>query len=94
MQEKFLKELKYVNEYINIKKSRMHKVSCRYLVMPCVEAIEWFITHMDDFHLVLCSESGSDIATYYGDDMQTYYKMIKPTKYENDNFYMRWAINI
>lgn len=46
---------------------------------------------MDDSHLVICSESGGQLATYYGEDMQIYYKMINPTKYANDNFYMRWA---
>lgn len=59
--------------------------------MPCVEVIESIIKHMDDSHLVLHSESGRQLATYYGEDMHIYYNMINPTEYENVNLYRRWA---
>jgi len=48
--------------------------------MPCAEG-----------HLVLQSESGGHLTTYYGEDMNTYYKMLKPIEYANDNFYMTWT---
>ena len=60
-------------------------------VIPCAEVIEWIITDMDDSHLLLCSKSGNQLATYYGEDMQAYYKMLKHNEYENDNLYTRWA---
>ena len=63
----------------------------RFLVIPCALVIEWILTHMDDSHLVLYSESGGQLATYCREDMQTYYKMPRPTKYANNNFYTRWA---
>jgi len=53
--------------------------------------IEWILTHMDDSHHVLRSESGANFTTYYGEDMHTYYKMESPTKYANIDFYMRWV---
>ena len=75
MQENFVEDLEDVHAYINIKKSRMHRIACRFLIMPCAKVIEWIITHMDDSHLMICSESGSQLTTYYGEDMQTYYKI-------------------
>lgn len=87
MLETFPKDLEDVHAYINIKKSRIHNITCKYPVTPCDEVIEWIVTHMDDSQLVLCSESGKHLATYYGEDMQTYYKMLKPNKYANDSFY-------
>lgn len=45
---------------------------------------------MDYSNLVLHSKSGGQLTTYYREDMKTYYKRLKPTKYENDYFYMRW----
>jgi len=53
MQENFPWDLEYLHAYINIKKSRMHKVTCKFLVMQFVELIKWIITHMDDSHIVL-----------------------------------------
>jgi len=44
---------------------------------------------MDDSHLVLHNESGGQLATYYGEDMQTYYKMLRHTEYANTNFYTK-----
>lgn len=60
-------------------------------VMPYVEAFEWVIPHMDDTNLVLHSESGSELATYYEQDMHTYYKTLKPREYVNTTFYTTWA---
>lgn len=91
MQEKFPKDLENFHSYINFKRFKIHWIAWRFLVVPCAEAIEQIITHMDDSHLVLRTESGSHIATYYGEDMHTYYKMLKPNEYENENFYTRWA---
>lgn len=90
MQERFVKDLEYLKAYVNIRRYRIHRITCRFLVMPCVEVIEWIITHMDDSHLVLQSESGGHLTIYHGEDMQTYYKMLKPTEYVNDNFYRRY----
>lgn len=44
---------------------------------------------MDDSHIVLWNESGGQLTTYIGGDMQTYYKMFKPTEYANDEVYTR-----
>lgn len=46
---------------------------------------------MEDSHFVLHSESGNQLTTYNGEDMQTYYNMLRPTKYENNDFYIRWV---
>jgi len=46
---------------------------------------------MDHSHLVLCSEGGGHLATYYGEDMHTYYKMPRSVEYAIKNFYTRWV---
>lgn len=89
MQERFVEDLEYFHAYINIKKSRMHRIKFRFSVMPYVEVIESIITHMDDSHHVLHSENGGQLTTYSGEGMQTYYKIVKPNEYANDKFYMR-----
>lgn len=78
MQGRFSKDLEHLNAYNNIRKSMMHRITCRFSIIPCAEFIEWNITHMDDLHLTLQSESRNQLSTYYSEYMQTYYKMIKP----------------
>jgi len=46
---------------------------------------------MDDSHLFLRIESGGQLATYYGEDMHAYCNILRPTKYANNKFYIRWA---
>jgi len=58
MQKTFLETLEDIQLYINIKKSRMHKVTCRFSFIPYAEMIGWIITDMDESHLVRRSESG------------------------------------
>lgn len=71
MKEKFPEDLEDVHAYINIKRSKIHKIECKFPVLSCIEAIEWIILHMDYSHLVLRNESGDYLATYYGEHMQT-----------------------
>ena len=58
MQKQFAKNLEDLEVYINIKRSRAHRIACRFPVILCVEVIEWILTHMDGSHLMLHSESG------------------------------------
>lgn len=90
MQKKFPKDLEDMEVYINIKSSMIHKVACRFLVMPCVEAIEWILLHMASKNLVLSSESKNDIATYHPRDINYYYKMVRPREYTNTQLYATW----
>lgn len=53
MQETFPEDLEDFHAYININKPRIHRIVCRYLVMTCIEFIEWITAHVDDSHLVL-----------------------------------------
>lgn len=39
--------------------------------MPCVEEVEWILSHMDDSDMMLCSKRGGNISTEYGEDMKT-----------------------
>jgi len=91
MQKRFLENLEELEFYINIKLSRMHKITCRFPIIPCAEVIECIITHMDDSDLMLHSERGGKITMYYGEDMKIYYKMLRSTKYAYNDFYTRWV---
>lgn len=69
MQETISEDLKDFHAYIGIKRSTINMIKYRFPFMPCVEAIKWIITYMDKSHLMLCSESGSHLTTYYGEDI-------------------------
>ena len=69
----------------------MHKITCRFSIIPYAKLIEWIITYIYDSHLVICSKSGGHLSTYYGEGMKMYYKIFRPTKYANDDFYIRWV---
>jgi len=90
LHKSFVENFKDLQAYINIKQSRMHKIVYKFVVISHVEVIEWIITHMDDSHLVLRNESGGQLTTYYGDEIQTYYKMKRSTEYATNDFYTIW----
>ena len=40
MQDRFPGDVEYLHGYINIKKSKMHRITCRFSVIPCAKVIE------------------------------------------------------
>lgn len=59
-------------------------------VILYAEAIKWILSHMVNTNLIQRSSRGSDISTYHGNDMNSYYNMIKPNEYANTHLYVTW----
>lgn len=63
--------------YINIKRSRLHKVVAHPPVFPCAEIIEWVLqcTSTDDW--MIKGHDGALIATIASTNISSYYKLLE-----------------
>ena len=64
--------------YVNIHKSSLYRIACRYSVLPCTNMIHWSISHIDPETMTLSSVSGTKIATFKAQDYEQMYHMLKP----------------
>lgn len=74
----FEEDLKYCQVYVNIHKSRLYRIACRYPVFPSVDMIHWIISHIDPETMTLSNVSGTKLVTFwtwYYDEM---YQMSEP----------------
>jgi len=51
--------------YVNIHKSDLYWIACRYPAFPCTDMIHWIISHSDPKMMTLRSVSGTKIATFW-----------------------------
>jgi len=59
----FGEELEDHQVYVNIHKSNLYQISCRYPMFPCVDMIHWIISHTDPETMTLRNVSGTKLAT-------------------------------
>jgi hypothetical protein len=59
--------IKNIDEFVfsNIKRSHLHIVSTRALVMPYLEVIEWITTHTDTENIIVINDEGKCIASLH-----------------------------
>lgn len=50
--------------YVNIHKSRLYKVACKYHTFLCTDVIHWIISHTDPETMILINVSGVEIPTF------------------------------
>ncbi len=60
----FGEDLKDRQVYVNIHKSRLYQIACRYPVLPCMDMIYWIVSHTDPKTMKLSSVDGTEIATF------------------------------
>ncbi len=60
----FEEDLKDRQVYVNIHKSDLYRIACRYPVFPCVDKIHWIVSHTDPEMMALSSVSKTKIATF------------------------------
>ena len=60
----FGEHLKDHQVYVNIHKSSLYGISCRYRVFPCADMIHWIVSHIDLETMTLRSVSGKNLATF------------------------------
>lgn len=58
--------------YVNIQKSGLYMIACRYLVFLCTDIIHWVVSHIDPETMTLSNTSGTQIATFR---TKKYYQM-------------------
>ena len=56
--------------YVNIHKSGLYWIACRYPVFQCVDMIYWIVSHIDPETMVLSSTSETQLATFRAKDSQ------------------------
>ena len=50
--------------YVNIHKSGLYKVACRYPTFPCTNVIHWIFSHIDPEMMILSSVNGVELAFF------------------------------
>ena len=74
----FREDLEDFQVYVNIHKSGLYQIACRYPVFPCTDMIHWIVSHIDLETMTLSSVSGTKIATFRAQDYDEMYQMSKP----------------
>lgn len=50
--------------YVNIHKSGLYRIACRYPMFPCANMIHWIILHTNHETMTLSSVNGTNISTF------------------------------
>ena len=74
----FEEDLEDRRVYVNIHKSGLYRITCRYPVFPCADMIHWIISHTDPETMVLRSAIRIDIATFRVQGYQQMYHLPQP----------------
>jgi len=51
--------------YMNIHKSRLYQIACRYPAFPCADMIHWIVSHTGLETMTLSNVSGTKLATFW-----------------------------
>jgi len=60
----FEEDLENRSVYVNIHKSGLYLIACRYPTFPCADMIHYIISHTDPETMMLSSVSGTKLATF------------------------------
>lgn len=64
--------------YVNIQKSGLYRIACRYPAFPYAGMIHWIIYHTNPKMMTLSSVSGTKLATLSTQDYDDMYQMLEP----------------
>jgi hypothetical protein len=81
-------ELREVDDsmFLYIRRSRLHSIASRAPFMPCVELIEWVISHTDAQNCRIINDKGECIGYFLPRDVNKYYKLLEPEESLNKDF--------
>ncbi len=65
----FGEDLKGRQVYVNIHKSNLYWITCRYPIFPCTDMIHWIVSHTDLKTMTLSSVSREKIGTFMEHDL-------------------------
>jgi len=60
---------------VNIHKSNLYQIACRYPAFPCTNMIHWIVSHTDPETMTLSSVSGMKLVTFWARDYDEMYQM-------------------
>jgi len=61
--------------YLNLKRSKLHKIVSHPLIFPCIETIDWVLQNIDKDSWTVRDHTGAPLATISPTDISTYYKL-------------------
>ena len=65
-------------------------VSCRTLVLPCIETLSWIIDHTNAQKCLINDENGGCVRFFLPIEVQKYYKLRDPEERLNTNFVVKF----
>jgi len=63
--------------YVNIHKSGLYQVACRYPALPCIDMIHWTVSHTDLEKMLLSCVSGTELTTFRAKELQVMYQLLQ-----------------
>lgn len=69
----FREDLEDRQAYVNIHKSGLYWIACRYPAFPCVDMIHWIVSHTVPETMTLSSVSEMKLATFWAHDYDEMY---------------------
>lgn len=79
----FNEDLEDRQVYINIHKSDLYRVACRYPAFPCVDIIHWVVSHTDPEMMTLSNTSGTHFSTFRSEKYHQMYHFPQSVNYMN-----------
>ena len=64
--------------YVNINKSGLYQIACKYIVLPCADMIHWIVSHTNTETMTLSIVSRMNIVTFREQDYDEIYQMAEP----------------
>jgi len=83
----FKEDLEDQHVYNIVKKSGLHRVSCKYPTFPCENVISWIVSHIDVKTITLSSNSVWNLATFLVVYYRHMYHFLEPEKLMDSHFY-------
>lgn len=73
----FEEDFEHYQVYVNIHKSGLYQIACRYPAFPCADIIHSIVSHIGPETMTLSSVSGTKLATFWAQDYDDIYQMSK-----------------
>jgi len=83
----FKEDLEDHQVYVNIHKSSLYKVTCRYPTFLCMDVIHWVVSHNDLKTMTLSNTNGTQLATFRTENYHQMYHLLQSMNYMDALFF-------
>lgn len=84
---RFKLDLEYRHVYINVQRSGLHKLACRYPAFPCAHIVNQILSHTDSKTMTINSASRQRLAYFLALDYHLMYHLLEPKTLMDSYFY-------